>query len=234
MDIIRDSQFIAPAQRCAVIAIGNFDGVHAGHAAVIDHARQIAQQMNAPLGVLTFEPHPRQFFIPDGPTFRLMDAATRAEQLRESGVQRLYELPFNSALAELSAEDFIQKILHERLGVKHVVVGQDFHFGKGRSGNAAMLAEMGEHLGFGVTVAPLIALTGKEVSSTAIRTALAEGRPRDAAAMLGHVHRIEGIVEHGDQRGRELGFPTANIGINGLHMPRFGVYATTVIVRDGP
>ncbi|ARO14075.1 riboflavin kinase / FMN adenylyltransferase [Ketogulonicigenium robustum] len=234
MDIIRDSLFIAPDQRGAVVAIGNFDGVHAGHSAVIDHARRIAAQLGAPLGVLTFEPHPRQFFAPDGPDFRLMDAATRTAQLQECGVERLYELPFNTVLAGLTAEEFVAQILHDRLGVRHVVVGQDFHFGKGRTGSAERLTALGAEMGFGVTVAPLIALVGGEVSSTAIRQALAEGRPRDAAAMLGHIHRLEGIVEHGDQRGRELGFPTANISISGLHMPRFGVYATAVIVRDGP
>ena len=234
MRIIRDPLFIDPADRGAVAAIGNFDGVHLGHRAVIDLARGIAAQAGAPLGVLTFEPHPRQFFRPEADAFRLMNAAARAHRLEKLHVEKLLELPFNTAMAGLSAQEFASQILSGQLGLRHVIVGEDFQFGKNRTGHAAELVRFGADLGFGVTVAPMVALQGGEVSSTAIRAALTDGRPRDAAAMLGHLHRIEGPVIRGDQRGRELGYPTANMSIAGLHPPRFGVYAVKVDVLDGP
>lgn len=230
MRIIRDSQFIDPADRGATVAIGNFDGVHLGHQAVIGAARALG----GTLGVLTFEPHPREHFQPGGAPFRLMNAGARAHRLERLGVERLYELPFTAALAGLRAEEFARVILAERLGVAQAVVGADFRFGKGRLGDAAGLVALGRRLGFGVTVAPMLDLAGGEVSSTAIRAALTEGRPRDAAAMLGHWHRIEGPVIHGEKRGRELGYPTANMGVEGLHLPRFGVYAVKVDVLTGP
>ncbi len=234
MRIIRDTQFIAPQDRGAAAAIGNFDGVHLGHRSVIDLTRLAAEQSGSPLGILTFEPHPRQFFAPASAPFRLMNAAARAHQLEKLGVEKLYELPFNTGLSSLSAQEFASQIIADQLGLTHVVVGSDFQFGKGRAGTAETLAQIGRDLGFGVTIAPLVDLGAGEVSSTAIRTALTEGRPRDAAAMLGHWHRIEGPVIRGDQRGRELGYPTANMSIAGLHPPRFGVYAVTVDVLDGP
>ena len=234
MQIIRDPFFMDAADRGAVVAIGNFDGVHLGHRAVIDLARSIAAQIKAPLGVLTFEPHPRQFFRPDATPFRLMNAAARAHRLEKLQVEKLLELPFNSALSGLSAQEFASLILHDQLGLRHVIVGEDFQFGKNRTGHAADLVRFGADLGFGVTVAPMVTLPGGEVSSTAIRTALTMGKPRDAAAMLGHWHRIEGPVIRGDQRGRDLGYPTANMSITGLHPPRFGVYAVKVDVLDGP
>ena len=232
MRIVRDYQFVAEDDRGASVAIGNFDGVHLGHRAVIDLARQAVP--DAPLGVLTFEPHPREYFAPDAPPFRLTGRAARATRLAKLGVERLYELNFNAALAGLSPEGFARRVIAGGLGLRHVVVGADFCFGKGRAGTAADLQEFGAAMGFGVTVADLVAKAGQEVSSTAIRTALTEGRPRDARAMLGHWHRIEGVVIGGEQRGRELGYPTANMSIAGLHPPRFGVYAVLVDVQDGP
>lgn len=234
MRIVRDTLYIAPENRGAAAAIGNFDGVHLGHQAVIDVARRVAAAGQNDLGVLTFEPHPRLFFAPDIAPFRLMDAAARANRLEKLGVSILYELPFNAALAGLTAEEFAREIISRQLGLSHVVVGEDFRFGKGRSGTAATLTALGGELGFGVSVAPMVDLGQGEVSSTAIRRSLSEGRPRDAAAMLGHWHRIEGPVIRGDQRGRDLGFPTANMSITGLHPPRFGVYAVRVNVLDGP
>ncbi|SHI52602.1 bifunctional riboflavin kinase/FAD synthetase [Wenxinia saemankumensis] len=232
MRIIRDSQFVRPEDRGAAAAIGNFDGVHLGHQAVLDVTRGAAG--TAPLGVVTFEPHPREFFAPGAPPFRLMNAEARANRLAKLGVARLYELPFNAALAGLPARDFAAEILHRRLGLTHVVVGPDFQFGKGRDGDAAALQALGAELGFGVTVAPVREGAEGRISSTAIRTALTEGRPRDAAGMLGHWHRMEGPVIRGFQRGRELGYPTANMSIDGLHPPKFGVYAVRVDVLDGP
>ncbi len=232
MHIIRDFQFVEPEDRGASVAIGNFDGVHVGHRSVIDLARQAAP--DAPLGVLTFEPHPREYFAPDAPPFRLMRGNTRAHRLEKLGVEKLYELPFNAALAGLTPKDFARNVICDGLGLSHIVVGADFCFGKGRSGTADDLVQFGKEMGFGVTIAPLMERSENVVSSTAIRSALSDGRPRDAAAMLGHWHRIEGEVIGGEQRGRELGFPTANMSIEGLHPPRFGVYAVLVDVLDGP
>ncbi len=234
MRIVHDWQFIADEDRGASAAIGNFDGVHRGHQAVIDIARDAAARIGAPLGLMTFEPHPRQYFAPESPPFRLMNAEARAHRLDWLGVDILYELSFNDTLSALAPEDFARKVIAEGLGLAHVVVGEDFHFGKGRAGNAADLVAFGERMGFGVTVVPLMHDTGEEISSTAIRRALTDGRPRDAARMLGHWHRIDGKVIRGDQRGRLLGYPTANMSISGLHPPRFGVYVVKVDVLTGP
>ena len=232
MRIIRDYQYTSPEDRGATVAIGNFDGVHIGHQAVIDIARNAAP--DAPLGIVTFEPHPRQFFAPDAHAFRLMNAVAKANRLEKLGVEKLYELNFNAALSGLTAEEFARDVIAEGLGLTHVVVGADFCFGRGRAGNAEMLRDFGETYGFGVTIAELIETGTKQVSSTNIRTALAEGRPEEAAEMLGHLHRIEGPVITGQQRGRELGYPTANQDTTGLHQPKFGVYAVIVDVLDGP
>jgi riboflavin kinase / FMN adenylyltransferase len=234
MRIVRDYSFVAPEDRGASAAIGNFDGVHLGHQSVIDMARTQAQAMGAPLGLVTFEPHPRQYFAPDAPAFRLMGREARANRLAKLGVARLYELNFNAALAGLSPRDFAKDVIADGLGLKHVVVGADFCFGKGRSGTAQDLQAFGAEMGFGVSIATLLSGSAGEVSSTAIRTALAEGRPRDAAAMLGHWHRIEGEIIGGEQRGRQLGYPTANMSIDGLHPPRFGVYAVLIDILNGP
>lgn len=234
MRIIRDYQFVEEKDRGASAAIGNFDGVHLGHQSVIDIARAEAARLDAPLGIMTFEPHPREFFAPDAPPFRLTGPAARAHRLEKLGVERLYELPFNQALSSLTPEAFARDVISAGLGLRHVVIGADFCFGKGRAGSAGDLQQFGADLGFGVTIAPLIKGTNGEVSSTAIRNALSEGRPRDVATMLGHWHRIEGPVIGGAQRGRELGFPTANMSMDGLHLPKFGVYAVLVDVLDGP
>lgn len=229
MRILRDP-VAPPDARGASAALGNFDGVHLGHQAVLD----LARGRGAPLGVVTFEPHPREVFQPDGPPFRLMNAQARAHRFALLGVDLLYELPFDRALASLSPAAFVRDVLARGLGLAHVVVGADFRFGRGRSGDAGTLRRLAEAEGMAVTVAPLVALGGVEVSSTAIRQALSEGRPRDAARMLGHWHRIEGPVLHGEKRGRTLGYPTANLSLERLHPPRFGVYAVKADVLDGP
>lgn len=229
MQIIKSWQDIPAGARGASVAMGNFDGVHLGHQAVIDLARG-----TAPLGIITFEPHPREFFSPSAPPFRLMNAEARANRLAKLGVDTLFELPFDQAMASLSPEAFAREVLAKGLAVSHVVVGADFCFGAGRKGKVADLQSMGRELGFAVTVSDLIQHGDREISSTAIRQALAVGTPREAAAMLGHWHRIEGEVIHGEKRGRELNFPTANMGVQGLHLPRFGVYAVKVDVLSGP
>ena len=232
MEIIRDYQFVAETDRGASAAIGNFDGVHLGHRSVIDLAR--AALPDAPLGVVTFEPHPRAFFTPNAAPFRLMGPEARAHQLEKIGVEKLYEVGFDAALAGLSPYDFAKNVLVDGLGLRHVVVGADFCFGKNRAGTAAQMVEFGTELGFGVTIAPLMAQGESTVSSTAIRAALTKGQPRKAAEMLGHWHRLEGPVLHGEKRGRDLGYPTANMSIDGLHPPAFGVYAVLVDVLEGP
>ncbi|MFT6089622.1 bifunctional riboflavin kinase/FAD synthetase [Sulfitobacter sp.] len=232
MDIIRDYQFVSASDRGASAAIGNFDGVHLGHRSVIDLARNA--NPDAPLGVVTFEPHPREFFAASAPPFRLMSAEARAHQLEKLGVKKLYELQFDAALSALSPRAFAREVLVDGLGLRHVVVGADFCFGQKRAGTAQMLCDFGAEMGFGVTVAPLMAKGESTVSSTAIRAALSNEKPRDAAAMLGHWHRVEGPILHGEKRGRELGYPTANMSIDGLHPPAFGVYAVLVDVLEGP
>lgn len=209
--------------------MGNFDGVHLGHQAVIDLARTPAS-----LGIITFEPHPRQFFGAAQPPFRLMNAEARANRLAKLGVKHLFELPFDATLSQLTPEDFAKDILVAGLGVKHVVIGADFCFGKGRKGSATDLQALGKAFGFDVTIAGLVTAGDQPISSTAIRQALSDGQPKEAAAMLGHWHRIEGEVIHGEKRGRELGYPTANMSLSGLHLPKLGVYAVLVDVLTGP
>jgi len=221
---------IPPEARDAAVALGNFDGVHLGHQAVIAQARRPGH----PLGVVTFEPHPRQFFAPAAPPFRLMGPEAKANRLEKLGVEHLYVLPFDGTMAGMLPDAFASDVLKRGLGVAHVTVGRDFRFGKGRTGTAETLEALGRETGFGVTVADLVSLDGTEVSSTAIRQALSEGRPRDAARMLGHWHRIDGPVLHGEKRGRDFGYPTANMNVLGLHLPRLGIYAVKVDVLTGP
>ena len=230
MQVFRHWTGLEAGAKGASVALGNFDGVHCGHQRVIE----LARRPDAPLGIVTFEPHPREFFAPATPPFRLMNAEARANRLARMGVTRLYELPFDARLANLTDREFAQGVLAEGLGVAHVVVGADFCFGKGRQGTAEGLARLGAELGFEVTIAALLGEGAQVVSSTAIRGALSDGAPREAARMLGHWHRIEGEVLHGAKRGRDLGYPTANMSIAGLHPPRFGVYAVQVDVLGGP
>lgn len=222
-------QGLDPSARGASVAMGNFDGVHRGHQAVIDLARS-----QAPLGVVTFEPHPRQFFAPGAPAFRLMNAEARANRLARLGVEHLFQLPFDAALAGLTPEAFVNQVLADGLGISHVVVGADFCFGKGRAGNAQDLSTLCAAKGIRITIAPLVADNGTEISSTNIRRALTDGRPRDAQTMLGHWHRIDGEVLNGEKRGRDLGYPTANMSVDGLHLPKLGVYAVLVDILTGP
>lgn len=218
-------QGVPEAGRGAVVVLGNFDGVHRGHRAVIDMARTIATAKNWPLAVLTFEPHPRSFFQPKGTPFRLADAATRADLLEAAGVDWLFQVTFDRAFAGLEAEAFVREVLVAGLGASHVVCGYDFVFGRGRSGNTKMLEGLGRTLGFGVTVVAPVRNGDAAYSSTVIRGFLHEGRPREAAAMLGHRWTIEGEVRGGDQRGRTIGFPTANVELGEFIVPALGVYA---------
>lgn len=232
MRIFRDHTAIPDDARGASAAIGNFDGVHRGHQHVLDLARGPSRSEGRPLGVVTFTPHPREVFAPDAPPFRLMSPEARATRLEKLGVDVLFELPFPQ-IAPLSAEAFMADVLADGLGLSHVVVGADFGFGKGRAGSVQALRSGGAIHGFDVTAAELMGGT-VPVSSTAIRRALSDGAPRQAAEMLGHWHRVVGPVQHGEKRGRTLGFPTANMSMDGLHLPRLGVYAVLIDIADGP
>ncbi|MEM1315883.1 MAG: bifunctional riboflavin kinase/FMN adenylyltransferase, partial [Pseudomonadota bacterium] len=190
MRIIRSLTEVREEDRGASAAMGNFDGVHRGHRSVID----LARRAGAALGVVTFEPHPRAFFAPEAPSFRLMNDASRAHRLEKIGVDRLFALPFDAALAGLEAEVFAREVLAEGLGLSHVVVGEDFCFGKRRGGDANALKSFGDSFGFEVTIAPMLGGASGRVSSSAIREALQDGRPEAAAEMLGHRHRIDGVV----------------------------------------
>ena len=233
MKIIRDYQFVKSGDKGASVAVGNFDGVHLGHQHVIDIARLWGSKNKSPLGVLTFEPHPRSYFSPDASNFRLMSPDAKATRLKKLNVEKLYELNFNKTLSSLNPFDFADQVISKGLGLRHLVVGEDFCFGKGRSGTVKDLISLGSSMGFEVTIAELMETEIGQVSSTSIRNALAEGRPKDAAKQLGHWHRIEGVVIGGEQRGRELGYPTANMSLDDLHLPHLGVYAVLVDVLNG-
>jgi riboflavin kinase/FMN adenylyltransferase len=210
----------------AVVAVGNFDGLHLGHQAVIRAARRLADAAGAPLAIMTFEPHPRSVFQPNIPPFRLTPFRSKARWIEAFGVDLLFALHFDLAFAAITAEDFVGRLLVAGLKARHVVVGQDFIFGNKRRGNAALLQALAARHGFGVTlVAPETGPDGKIYSSTRIRDFLAHGQPAEAAALLGRDWEIEGRVEPGDRRGRQLGFPTANITLGEYLRPATGVYA---------
>jgi riboflavin kinase / FMN adenylyltransferase len=231
MRIFHDWRNLPADARGATVALGNFDGMHRGHAQVIRAAH--AARPKVPLGVLTFEPHPREHFRPDDPPFRLTLSAERAEALEGLGVTLLYELRFDHAFSLLSAETFVSEVLHQGLGARHLVCGPDFAFCRRRGGDTGFLARRAEELGMGLTLVPLLADAGGPISATRIRRSLQDGYPERATADLGHPWTIRGEVAHGDARGRTIGFPTANIAL-GRHLePARGVYAVTVRMPDG-
>ncbi len=231
MRIFRHWQDVPPDARGATIALGNFDGVHLGHASVI-RAAHVARP-EAPLAVLTFEPHPREVFRPDDPPFRLTLSAERADALAGLGVQVLYELQFDDEFSHMTAERFVLDVLHGALDARHLVSGQDFAFGFRRGGGALFLTERAEALGMGVTLVPPVTDAQGPLSSTRIRRALQDGYPERATAELGRPWAIRGVVTHGDKRGRTIGFPTANVPL-GRHLePARGVYAVTVRTAGG-
>ena len=222
--------------RGAVIALGNFDGLHRGHQAVIARVRAIAAELGAPAGVGLFRPHPRRFFKPDAPPFRLMSAGLREGIMEELGLDLLFELPFDADMRDMDDTRFVDTVLHGGLGVRHVVVGADYGFGKDRCGDVESLTRLGAERGFGVTpVSPvgLHELYGK-YGSTEIRKALAQGDVFHAQHMLSRPWMVDGVVEHGQQRGRTIGFPTANLSFGDLVRPKPGVYAVEVHVAGTP
>ena len=234
MRIVRDWRGLAAGDRGAAVALGNFDGVHRGHQAVIAAAREAGLRRGARLGVVTFDPHPRRYFQPDAAPFRLMTPGQQARALEALGVEILYVLPFDADMVAMSAETFAREVLSEGLGVAHVAAGFDFTFGAKRTGDAAALRALGDDLAFGVSiVAPLADETGYKVSSSAVRQALEQGHPDRAADLLGRPFALEGVVEKGRQLGRVLGFPTANVELGRYLRPRLGVYATRTRLADG-
>jgi riboflavin kinase / FMN adenylyltransferase len=216
--------------RGASVALGNFDGVHFGHRAIL----AAAEAAGRPLGVVTFEPHPRSVLRAPERPFRLTSPTSKAQALADAGVDLLVEVPFDRAFARLSPSEFVRQVLVDAVGARHVVVGADFRFGAEREGEPKTMRELGQELGFGVTVVEeVVAPTGQPFSSTAIRCHLQEGRPREAAQMLGHWWEIDGIVATGHQRGRTIGFPTANLALGDLLEPAHGVYAVRAGIGEG-
>jgi riboflavin kinase/FMN adenylyltransferase len=224
-----------PAElRGAAVAVGAFDGVHRGHQAVIAEARSAAARLDAPLAVVSFDPHPRRWFQPDAAPFRLMTDDQMARALGELGVQTLVLLPFDGEMAAMSHEAFAEQVLGASLGIRHAAVGFDFTFGKGRTGSPGALQTLGARLGFTVsTTGRVDDAGGLKLSSSAVREALHAGDMARAAAILGRPFAVEGEVIHGDKRGRTIGVPTANVGLGDYMRPAFGVYATRTRLPDG-
>lgn len=217
----------------AIVALGNFDGFHAGHQAVAGRAIDWARAEGRPAIVATFDPHPMRHFRPDTPPFRLTTLDQRQRLFADTGADAMLVFAFDGDLASLSARAFAEQRLVERLRVGGVVTGADFTFGKGRDGNVAVLAALGEELGFGAQTVTAVDDGAGTISSSRIRDLLVEGRPRDAAALLTRPFAIEAVVEPGAQLGRQLGYPTANMRLGNYLRPKYGIYAVRGTLPDG-
>ncbi len=226
--VLRGGHPVPSELQSAVVAIGNFDGVHRGHRAVIAAALERAQALNRPAAVLTFEPHPRRFFHPNEPLFRLTDETAKLRLFAATGLAGAVVLTFDAALAAFTAEEFVQRVLVEQCGVTGVAVGFNFYFGKGRQGSPEFLAARGRARGLAVDIVPPFQHNGRRVSSGPIREALAAGDMIGAADLLGYPWFVSGEVMHGDKRGRELGYPTANLRLDPACGLRHGIYAVRV------
>ncbi len=234
MRLFRHISSVPADARGAVVAIGNFDGLHRGHQAVIAAARARADADGRPLALMTFRPHPRRFFRPDDEPFRLTPFRAKVRAIADLGVDTLFVWRFDAQMASVTAEAFVETILHQGVGASHVVVGHDFAFGNKRAGNADLLRAKGAELGFGVTVVEPAKDDSDEIySSSVIRQYLRDGQPQRAAALLGRLWEIEGRVLPGDQRGRTIGFPTANVEPAEYMRPASGVYAVRAGVTSG-
>ncbi|MBM3608358.1 MAG: bifunctional riboflavin kinase/FAD synthetase [Alphaproteobacteria bacterium] len=233
---LRDPASLPPALERPVVAIGNFDGVHRGHAAVIDRAKAMAARLGQPCAVLTFEPHPADYFARKSVVFRLTTDDARARLLERRGLDGVIVLSFGEMVAALEAEAFVRDVLVARLGVAGVICGYDFHFGKGRSGSPAFLQDAGARYGFDVEIVERITADAagslEAVHSGTIRKALVEGDVAKARALLGHNFLVTGEVIHGQKLGRELGFPTANLELDPSCALRHGIYAVRINI-DG-
>jgi riboflavin kinase/FMN adenylyltransferase len=234
MQVLRHYDDVPDELRRSVVAIGNFDGIHRGHQEVIGKAGRLARELGGPQTVLTFEPHPRSFFAPDAPPFRLTPFRTKARLIEALGVDLLVALHFDEELSRLSAESFAREVLGEGLGVRHVVVGDNFHFGHKRQGDIALLQGIGRECGFDVSAIGRIRGPGGDpYSSSLIREYLAQGNPTRAALLLGRYFEIEGRIQEGERLGRDLGYPTANIAQGDMLLPAFGVYAVRAAIDHG-
>ncbi len=226
--VIRDTTPASAIPRGAVVAMGNFDGVHLGHRAVIGAALRMGRAQGRPAFAVTFEPHPRSFFSPNSPQFRLTTETNKLRLLAGTDLAGAVVMTFDKARAGTTAQDFIHHDLIERLGISGIAVGYDFHFGKGRVGSPSLLVSEAPRLGIEVDVQAHVDIDERPVSSTAIRMALAEGQIADATAMLGGPWFVTGTVIHGEKRGRDLGFPTANIRLDKNCELKHGIYAVRV------
>ena len=233
MELIRGIHNIKPEHHGSVVTIGNFDGVHLGHQAVLRQLLAKARALGYPATVMSFEPQPLELFAGDKAPPRLTSFRDKYQQLKRAGVDRLLCVNFNAHFAEMSAQDFVRRLLVEQLGVKFLVVGDDFRFGKGRSGDFAMLEEAGREFGFTVVSTQSFCVSQQRVSSTAIRQALADDDLQFAESMLGRPYSISGRVSHGRKLGRTIGFPTANIPLKRRVSPVSGVYAVEVFGING-
>lgn len=236
MAVFAEYRGLPETARGASIALGNFDGLHAGHRAVMEAARTAG---HGAFSVATFEPPPRAYFRPGDPPFRILRPERRNALILAAGATHVFELPFNGEMAAMTDEQFVRQVLVEGLGVSHISVGFDFRFGRGRMGHAQRLASLGRALGFGVTIVEEVVGHGAKASSTAIRQALMAGEPEVAADLLGSPWIADGIIEPGEKNGRTFGFPTANMALGDLIHPKMGVYAVRLRIegesewRDG-
>jgi len=219
--------------RGAIVALGNFDGFHLGHQAVVNRAIQRAFHERRPVIVATFDPHPVAFFKPDVPPFRLTTLDQREHLFAHAGADAMLVFEFNRELASMDAEQFVSEVLSRQIGAAGVVTGDDFSFGKGRTGDPALLRAVGERHGIAAEAVPQVLLDGERISSGRVREALVAGNTGTATHMLSRDYAIEGVVQRGDRRGRELGYPTANVELADYQRPRYGVYAVRVTLDDG-
>lgn len=233
MRLVRAFEDLPPSLKGGALAIGNFDGLHLGHRAVLEEMLDCAEKQHATPAVMTFEPHPRMFFSPGHAPHRIEPLHRKLRRLRQCGVKIVYLMRFNEALSSLSADCFVNEILSEKLGVTQVITGEEFVFGYRRGGHSGTLRQAAERGRFGYRSVPPVMMEGKVCSSSRIRAHLGAGEMEAAAALLGRPYEITGRVRHGHARGRELGAPTANLGLHELFLPRYGVYAVRYRISEG-
>lgn len=234
MKIFRDLSHIPEEYKNCVVTLGNFDGLHLGHRAIINQAKTIAAAEKSPLALMTFEPHPREYFAREktGNGIRIMSLRSKLESIKSLGVECVFLMRFNAALTNCSAHDFIKNILIGKLQARHVITGENFYFGKNRSGDKNLMAQQAGEFGFGYTAAKQVTgVDGEIISSSKIRNLLSHGKMDEAGKLLGSLYHISGRVKHGEGRGHKLGFPTANIALGKLFLPCYGVYAVRVKIE---
>jgi len=224
---------IPEAFKGSIVALGNFDGFHLGHQAVVSRAIARAFHERRPVIVATFDPHPVKFFKPDLPPFRLTNLDQRERLFSHAGADAMLVFEFNRELASMDAEQFVSDVLAQQIGAAGVITGDDFSFGKGRAGDVALLKTMGSEHGIAAEAVPQVVLDGERISSGRVREALIAGDTGKATHMLTRNYAIEGVVQRGDARGRKLGYPTANLDLGDYQRPKYGIYATRVTLEDG-